>query len=101
MVGLHGLEKETEEMKTFNEKHEVIIHSEWYPIKSTIDIVAGTAIPHRRTVHGAYFYMTRYTRDEEVTQKVYLSKAAILDISTQIRELETEVADQEWFPNPF
>ncbi len=89
-------------MKTFIENHEAVIVGGYYPQKDTKEHKIGDVVPHRYVVSGAYFYRTYSIGKKERTDKIWLPKDMILELSGKIHELQAEVKEMEVEPElPF
>ena len=83
-------------MKKFNEKHEVIIYSEEKPCKSNVKIYE--ICNHFHKVNNLEFYQEK--TNGEFT-RVILTRAFILDLAEQIKEIESNIFESQYYPSIF
>lgn len=82
-------------MKTYNQDHEVTIHSFITPIGEPKegDICENNVNPYK----AEFYYPIKHGR----FVKIELSKKMILDLSEQIKELESQTVKAEYSNSPF
>ena len=83
-------------MKKFNEKHEVIIYSEEKPCKSNVEIYE--ICNHFHKVNNLEFYQGK--QNGEFT-KVILTRDFIVDLAEQIKQIESDIFESEYYPSIF
>jgi len=85
-------------MKKFNEKHEVIIDCYFTP---TVKAKEGEVSPHFTRVQGISFYQRHYNGDMESFVKVQITKDMILDLASEIAEIEKNVVNMKFTSLPW
>jgi len=71
-------------MKDYNFDHDVLIESRAMLADSSVEPKAGEIMPHKKIVDRIIFYENGHKR----TSRIILTKAFILDIAQQIKDLE-------------
>jgi len=90
-------------MKTFNEKHESIITSEWVEVNDTKDVKEGEIVLHKLMVDTVKIYENTYGIDgyPNGVRENIISRQFIIDMYEEITELEKEVKDLPYCNLPF
>lgn len=90
-------------MKTFNEKHEAIITSEWVEVNDTKGVKDGEIIPHRPMVDTIKMYESTYGIDgyPNGIRENIVSRQFIIDMYEEITKLEKQVKDLTYSNLPF
>ena len=83
-------------MKTYNEKHEVMIYSEEKPCRTNVEI--NEICNHFNKVKNLEFYQEN--RNGEFS-KIILTRDFIVDLAEQIKQIELDVFESEYYPNIF
>ena len=83
--------------KYFNEKHDAIIESRF--VAKVPNPKEGEVIPHKPIVSNVTFFQMS---EDMKWSKIWISKEMILDIASQIKEIESQTIDMCYDPGlPF
>ncbi len=88
-------------MKTYNEEHDVIIESQWFPTPDKKTIHDGDIVPHHQTVSNIYFFQPHHTKNGIVYTRVDIHKNMLINLVAQIEKIESESKDMELTDIPF